>query len=106
MLVEDMEFNSIPTIEIARIAIKYNIQGCGFGKYIFYEYILPKIEKVSEIVAVNAITAFVEADDEQAIGFYSSLGLEKATEVVQKEIEDSFNEECDLYLVKLDDVKY
>lgn len=99
---ENGEYNSIPVIEIARIAVSHSIQKTGVGKYVFYTYILPKVKKVAEIVAVKAIIAFVEKDDERAIGFYKSIGFTKATEDVQKEIEDSFNEECDLYIVQLE----
>lgn len=102
---ESGEFNSIPVIEIARIAIQHDIQKSGIGKYTFYTYILPKIIKVAELVAVKAIIAFVEPEDKGAIAFYSSIGFEKATESVQKEILDSFNEECDLYIVSLDNIK-
>lgn len=101
---EDGEYNSIPVIEIARIAMCHTIQGKGIGRYVFYNHILPKIKMVADIVAVKAIIAFVEPDDEQAIGFYTSIGFEKATEEVQKEIEDSFNEECDLYMVSIDNI--
>ena len=65
---------------------------------------MPKIKEVAELVAVKAIIAFVEPDDELAIGFYKSIGFVKAKDEVQKEIEDSFNEECDLYLVSLDEL--
>ena len=99
---ENSEYNSIPVIEIARIAIHYEMQGKGVGKYVFYTCILPKIKQVAKLVAVKAIIAFVEPEDEQAIGFYKSVGFEKAKDEVQKEIEDSFNEECDLYLVSLE----
>ena len=99
---ENGEYNSIPVIEIARIAMRHSIQGHGIGKYVFYTYILPKVQKVADIVAVKAIIAFVEPDDEQAIGFYKSVGFTKASEEVQKEIEDSFNEECDLYMVSIE----
>lgn len=51
-----------------------------------------------------AIIAFVEPEDEQAIGFYKSVGFQKASELVQKEIAESFNEECDLYMVSLDEI--
>ena len=102
---EDGEYNSIPVIEIARIAMNHSMQGQGIGKYVFYTYILPKIEKVADIVAVKGIIAFVEPDDEQAIGFYTSVGFQKATEDVQKEIEDSFNEKCDLYMVSFYNVE-
>lgn len=101
---EDGEYNSIPVIEIARIAMSHTIQRRGIGRYVFYNYILPKIKTVANIVAVKAIIAFVEPDDEQAINFYTSIGFQKATEDVQKEIEDSFNEECDLYMVAVENI--
>ncbi len=101
----DEEFNSIPVVEIARIAIHHTLQGNGIGKYVFYTYILPKIREVSKLIAVKAIIAFVETEDEVAIGFYKSIGFERATEDVQKEIEDSFNADCDLYIVALDNVE-
>lgn len=103
-ILEGEEYNSIPVIEIARIAVHHELQGEGLGKYIFYSYILPKIESVAKKVAVKAVIAFVEREDEQAIGFYTSLGFEKASDIVQKEIAESFNEECDLYVVSLDDL--
>ena len=101
---EDGEYNSIPVVEIARIAMHYDLQGQKIGQYVFYTYILPKIKVVAENVAVKAIIAFVEPDDEQAIGFYKSIGFEKASDLVQKEIAESFNEECDLYMVSFDEI--
>lgn len=101
---DEEEYNSIPVIEIARIAMHYKMQGIGLGKYVFYTYILPKIIDVASKVAVKAIIAFVEPEDNQAIGFYTSIGFEKASDIVQREIAESFNEECDLYIVSLDDI--
>lgn len=101
---EEGEYNSIPVVEIARIAMHYDLQGQKIGQYVFYTYILPKVKEVAEKVAVKAIIAFVEPDDEQAIGFYKSVGFERASELVQKEIAESFNEECDLYMVSLDEI--
>ena len=83
----------------------YEMQGKGLGKYVFYTCILSKIKEVADKVAVKAIIAFVEPDDEQAIGFYTSVGFKKASDIVQKEIAESFNEKCDLYMVSLDDIK-
>lgn len=65
---EDGEYNSIPVIEIARIAMNYSIQG-------------------------------------KEIGFYTSVGFKKASDEVQKEIEDSFNEKCDLYMVSFENIE-
>lgn len=101
---EDGEYNSIPVVEIARIAMHYDLQGQKIGQYVFYTYILPKVKTVAENVAVKAIIAFVEPEDEQAIGFYKSIGFEKASDLVQREIAESFNEECDLYMVSLDEI--
>ena len=101
---EDGEYNSIPVVEIARIAMHYDLQGQKIGQYVFYTYILPKVKAVAENVAVKAIIAFVEPEDEQAIGFYKSIGFEKASDLVQREIAESFNEECDLYMVSLDEI--
>ena len=98
------EFNSIPVIEIARIAIEFDLQGCGIGGYIFHDKILPKILQVSQIVAVSAIIAFVEHDDENAVKFYKKIGFLKAEDEVQKQIAETFNEECDLYVVSLDNI--
>lgn len=102
---EDGEYNSIPVVEIARIAMHHTLQGQGIGKYVFYTYILPKIETVANIVGVKGIIAFVETEDKKAIGFYTSVGFEKAKDDVQKEIGETFNEECDLYMVSFDDVE-
>lgn len=101
---EKGEFIAVPVVEISRIAISFDVQDSGIGKYVFYNNILPKVINVSEIVAVNAIVAFVDPGDDKAIGFYKSIGFERANQIVQKEIEDSFNENCDLYLVSLNDL--
>ena len=49
----------------------------------------------------NAKTEF---DFYHKVGFYKSIGFEKASDLVQREIAESFNEECDLYMVSLDEV--
>lgn len=54
--------------------------------------------------ADSPLDIFLINDADKAVGFYKSLGFVKATEEVQKEIEDSFNENCDLYIVSLDDL--
>lgn len=98
---ETEEYNAVPVVEIARIAVAYEFQNMGLGKKLFYEYILPKIEFVESLIAVRAIIVFVDPDNENGIVFYESLGFEKAAAEVQKEIGESFNESCDLYVLEL-----
>ena len=62
---------SVPVIEIARIAVDYFFQGKGLGKKLFYDFILPRIKKVEELIAVR------------------------------KTVDESFNEACDLYVWSL-----
>ena len=94
------EIVSLPLIEVARLAVSYDLQGCGIGKYIFLHQILEKVKYVSQFVAVYGIMVFVVPDDEQAIHYYQSLGFKKASEKVQAHIE-SFSDACDLYILKL-----
>lgn len=96
------EYNSVPVIEIARIAVEYDFQGNGLGKILFYDYILPKIRQVESILAVKAIIVFVEPDNYSGIKFYESLGFIKAEAEVQQKIRESFNEDCDLYIASLE----
>ncbi len=100
---ENKEYNAVPVIEIARIAVEYELQHTGVGRKLFYEYILPKIRQVEELIAVRAIIVFVDPDNEDGIGFYRSLGFEKAAADVQQKIDESFNENCDLYVLELKD---
>lgn len=97
----NLGYNSMPVIEIARIAVNHSLQGRGLGKRLFYDYILPKVQKVKEIIAVKAITAFVESNNGKGIRFYKSLGFVKADDIVQKTIGESFNDKCDLYVLSL-----
>ena len=98
---DNREYNSMPVIEIARIAVDYSLQGSGLGKKIFYDYILPKVQRVKGIIAVKAIIVFVEPNNKKGIRFYRSLGFVKADDVVQNTIGESFNEKCDLYVLSL-----
>lgn len=75
------EYNSMPVIEIARIAVDYSLQGEGLGKKMFYDYILPKVQEVKEIIAVSAIIVFVEPNNKKGIRFYESLGFAKADNI-------------------------
>ena len=95
------EFNSVPVVEIARIAVAYEFQHIGLGTKLFYEYILPRIRQVEELIAVRAVIVFVEADNEHGIKFYKSLGFKKAEDDVQRKIDESFIEDCDLYVLDL-----
>ena len=90
-----------PIIEIARIAVSFDLQHKGLWKVLFYDYILPKIQKVSNIIAVYGIIVFVENENEKGIKFYKSLGFEKANDDIQMAIGDSYNEECKLYVLKI-----
>ena len=93
---------AVPVIEIARIAVHHNIQHIGVGRKVFYDHIMPKVETVAKLIAVKAIIVFVEPDNEVGILFYESLGFVKAAEEVQKEIAETFNEDCDLYVLELE----
>lgn len=95
------EYNAEPVIEIARIAVSFDVQGIGLGKLLFYDYIMPKIDIVRREIAVRAIIVFVESNNEQGLYFYKSLGFRKADDIVQKCIGETFNEECDLYVLSL-----
>ena len=98
---EEDEYNALPVIEIARIAVQYEFQHMGLGRKVFHEYILPKIKRVENLVAVRAIIVFVDPSNVDGICFYKSLGFEKAANDVQKKIDETFNEKCDLYVLDL-----
>lgn len=95
------EYNAEPVIEIARIAVAFDMQGIGIGKLLFYDYIVPKINIVRKQIAVRAIIVFAEPDNERGLYFYQSLGFKKADDIVQRCIGETFNEECDLYVLSL-----
>ena len=80
-------------------------RGNGLGKILFYDYIIPKIKKVSKIIAIYGIIVFVESENDQGIQFYNSLGFKRANNEIQKAVGDSYNEKCELYVLKLDDIK-
>lgn len=98
---ETNEYNAEPVIEIARIAVSFDFQNVGLGKLLFYDYIMPRINIVKNEIAVRAIIVFVESDNEQGLCFYKSLGFKKVDEIVQQCIDETFNEECDLYVLSL-----
>ena len=62
---------------------------------------MPKIKEVEKTIAVRAIIVFVEPDNEKGIAFYKSLGFLKASDDVQQKIDETFNEDCDLYVLEL-----
>lgn len=95
------EYNALPMIEIARIAVAHEFQASGIGKMLFFEYILPKVKIISSLVAVYGLIVFVEKYNINGIKFYKSLGFQKADNSVQNTISETFNEECDLYVLKL-----
>lgn len=96
------EYLALPVVEIARVAVEYEFQSQGLGKTLFYDYILPKIKEVSNIISVYGIIVFVDEDNTTGIKFYTSLGFKRANEDTQKAIGDSYNEKCQLYVLKLD----
>ena len=71
------------------------------GKKLFYEYILPKIHDVEKFIAVRGVIVFVDPDNTNGIHFYKSLGFKQADNDVQQKIGESFNEDCDLYVLDL-----
>lgn len=82
-------------------AVAHDLQQNGFGKRIFYDYIMPKIYTVMKYVAVKAIMVLVDQDNISGIKFYTSLQFSSVDEGVQKIVDDSFNENCKLYLLIL-----
>ena len=52
-------------------------------------------------VAVKAIMVLVDQDNISGINFYTSLQFSSVDEGVQKIVDDSFNENCKLYLLIL-----
>lgn len=99
---EKCEYNALPMIEIARIAVEFDFQKNGIGRLLFYDYIIPKVKAVSDLVAVYGLMVFVEGHNENGIKFYKSLGFKKADDTVQKMIGETFNEKCDLYILSLE----
>lgn len=100
IIITDDEPVSIPLVEIARLAVSYDLQRNGLGKYMFYNCILPKIRNTAENIAIYSIMVFVLPADQGAVKFYESIGFAKAGDDVQKNV-DHFNEDCELYILKL-----
>lgn len=94
-------YNGMPVIELSRIAVTHDLQQNGLGKHIFYDYIMPKIYTVMQYVAVKAIMVLVDQDNIAGINFYKSLQFSPVEDGVQKVVDDSFNEDCKLYLLIL-----
>lgn len=99
--ITDNVFVALPVIEISRIAVECDFQGQSLGKIFFTDFILPKILEVAKIIGVYGIIAFVDADNYNAIRFYTSLGFQESNSTIQNAINDSFNEDCKLYLLIL-----
>lgn len=96
------EYNSIPVIELSRIAVSLEYQHYGIGTKIFYDFIIPKIKKINDIVPIKAIIVFVDPDNEHGINFYKKLGFCASTNNVKQLINETFNEDCDLYLLNFE----
>lgn len=99
---ENTQIISIPSIEIARFAVKSQYQNKGWGRAIFTCYILPKILQIRNLAAVKFIMVFVDEYDVNAIEFYKKFGFIKADDEVQNYIKESYSENCDIMLLKLD----
>ena len=95
------EYNALPMIEIARIAVQHEFQSNGIGRRIFFDYIFPKVKQVGSLVAVYGLMVFVDPYNEKGIKFYESIGLKKADSSIQKMIGETFNEKCDLYVASI-----
>lgn len=63
---------SVPAVKLARLAVSLKNQNCGLGKYLISSAV-EKVISISEIVGV--IGLFVDAKDENAIGYYESYGF-------------------------------
>ena len=96
------QYNAVPVVEIARLAVEFDFQRMGMGRKVFHEFILPKIQNVEKLIAVRWIIVFVDPYNTNGIRFYESLGFKKAEEDVQQRISESFNEDCDLYILALE----
>jgi len=92
---------AVPSIELARFAVKSGIQRQGWGTAIFINYILPKIMQVKEIIAVKLVMVFVEEDDTNAINFYQKLGFKLAKEEIQNFIEETYSDRCKIMYFNL-----
>ena len=101
MVEENGEFNALPMIEIARIAVHHELQHQGIGRMLFYDYILPKVREVEKMVAVYGVMVFVDRHNQNGISFYQSIGFQAADPSIQNMIGETFNEECDLYILRL-----
>lgn len=94
---------SLPSIEIARLAIHHTYQDQGFGTAIFFNYILPKINKVKTLVGLNTIMVFAIDENleeykykKDTKRFYQKLGFRLAEDEVQNFIKEDYSEGCKL----------
>lgn len=101
---EQERIEALPSIEIARLAVQYKFQKNGFGRFIFTYYIIPKINKVKDIIGLNTVMVFVDDDYNEEVPneedrvkyFYTKLGFKLAEDEVQRFIIDDYNEGCKL----------
>lgn len=82
VIITDTETVAIPLVEIARLAVSYDFQAQRLGKTIFYDYILPKVENVSSVIAIYGIMVFVLPFEKNGIKFYKGIGFIKADDNV------------------------
>lgn len=91
--VEKNKIYSLPAVELARLAVSYDLQFNGYGKLIFVDKIISKINDVKELIGINTLMLFA-VNDSSAIKFYKRLGFEMGKEEVQKFVKDDYNEGC------------
>lgn len=90
--IEEDRIYSLPSIELARLAISHDLQSNGYGKLVFAFKIISKINDVRELIGVNTIMLF--AINERAIKFYDEIGFKVGEEEVQKFVKDDYNDNC------------
>ena len=100
---ETKQVTSTPAIEIARFAVNQHLQGQGWGTAILGTYILDKIKKVKDLVAVKCIILFAE-DNDRVIKFYSKFGFKTAEDEIQNFIKEAYSDNCKLMYVSVEDI--
>lgn len=108
--IQNEEYNrveSLASVELARFAVDSHYQNQCYGRLIFTYCIIPKIEKVRNIVGVNNILLFVDEANSKAIKFYEKLGFVLGSDEVKQFIQEDFSENCNvMYVGYKDSIEY